>query len=320
MSSDLERFNADGRGSLETGGSMEKVDPADEAWDGEETPGAIPLDSPVKMTMDVYLRLPRGDGQLWSCGSVSHTDDERTCKPCAFFHNDKKQCRNGVLCQFCHAGHIRKQRIRLSKYKREEEKRLICRLRKALQMNASFEEIVMTFTNDSLINQHSISRIHASEPELRLLEAAVAARKQMIQDKQPSSHAAHSMVPPWIVQGFHMQDSCARSSSTLSGLPNSIGSPMSAVGSPESFCGLPYGVSLAVFSPFVPMGGVRDCMPTPGGCLSPQSPSHPGSVGRFSTAQSIEDRRLTKSFGGTSSFQSLPSPVCSAERVEGESE
>ncbi|KAK1444255.1 hypothetical protein BgAZ_101610 [Babesia gibsoni] len=30
------------------------------------------------------------------------SETKRTCKPCAFFYNKKKGCRNGLSCEFCH--------------------------------------------------------------------------------------------------------------------------------------------------------------------------------------------------------------------------
>eukprot|EP00922_Rhytidocystis_sp_ex-Travisia-forbesii_P023130 GHVS01033969.1.p1 GENE.GHVS01033969.1~~GHVS01033969.1.p1 ORF type:complete len:252 (+),score=55.14 GHVS01033969.1:251-1006(+) len=57
---------------------------------------------------------------------MNHVDDRAECKPCVFFRNPAKGCKNGVRCLFCHFTHPLKKRMRWSKKKRSEAKALAC--------------------------------------------------------------------------------------------------------------------------------------------------------------------------------------------------
>lgn len=45
---------------------------------------------------------------------------QRRCKPCAFFYNKKKGCRNGSLCEFCH--HEDHSKLALKQWKKQQQK------------------------------------------------------------------------------------------------------------------------------------------------------------------------------------------------------
>jgi len=67
-------------------------------------------------------RVPRDEeGELTSVGSILHA--RGTCKPCVFAHSERKACKSGASCTFCHFEHAPKRRLRVCKKKREELKR-----------------------------------------------------------------------------------------------------------------------------------------------------------------------------------------------------
>jgi len=126
------------------------------------------------------MKLPRIDGVLMSFGSIAHFENdgnEMTCKPCAFYNHERKHCRNGVLCKFCHCNHARKQRIRLSKNKRNEAKALIETLRYLLDRQFPIPEIAKMLSDDGLVNQHAILRFRNNEQHMNVLSLAMLHRE-----------------------------------------------------------------------------------------------------------------------------------------------
>lgn len=67
-------------------------------------------------------KVPRDDeGNLTSIGSFPHA--EGACRPCVFANHERKACKNGIRCVFCHLPHAPKKRLRFCKKKRMEMKR-----------------------------------------------------------------------------------------------------------------------------------------------------------------------------------------------------
>jgi len=126
------------------------------------------------------MKLPRIDGALMSFGSIAHFENngnETACKPCAFYNHERKHCRNGVLCKFCHCNHARKQRIRLSKNKRNEAKALIETLRYLLDRHFPIPEIAKMLSDDGLVNQHAVLRFRNNEHHMNVLSLAMLHRE-----------------------------------------------------------------------------------------------------------------------------------------------
>lgn len=71
---------------------------------------------------ELEVVVPRDqDGLLTSIGSIGHMN--RKCIACAYFKSPLG-CKNGIQCQECHIAHIRKNKYRPCKGKRERMRRL----------------------------------------------------------------------------------------------------------------------------------------------------------------------------------------------------